>query len=40
MQTLLFIGFDYHLKTRSSDFILELFRRRFDVQTISVDLFA
>jgi hypothetical protein len=40
MQRLLFIGFSYHQKTGSCDFILELLRRRFDVTVCWADLYA
>lgn len=39
MNKLLFIGFDYHLKTRSADFLLELIGERYDVTTCWVDLY-
>ncbi len=39
MEKLLFIGFDYHRKTRSADFLLELMRDRHEVTTCWVDLY-
>ena len=37
MKTLLFIGPEFHGKTRSSDFILELFRSKYEVTSKALD---
>lgn len=39
MKTLLFIGFEFHRKTGSADFILQLLNEQFDVSVCWVDLF-
>jgi len=40
MQRLLFIGFNYHLKTGSADFLIELIEQRYEVTTCWVDLYS
>lgn len=40
MKQLLFIGHQFHEKTRSSDFLLELLKEEYEITTISVDPYS
>lgn len=40
MNNLLFIGHNYHKKTKSADFIIDLLREKYDVTTFYYDPYS